>query len=200
VVEARQAAERIISDGHRAGDVIRSVRELATKSSHKVAPLDFGQLIGESLGHMAGELRQHEITLELDLPLNFPLVQGDRVQLQQVILNLVKNGIEAMSATFGQPRVLRIGLESRGTTTVLITVADTGIGLDPMRMRQMFDGFFTTKLDGIGLGLSICRSIVERHGGRLWASANHPYGSLLIFTLPVEATSCGHGDEVSTTG
>jgi signal transduction histidine kinase len=111
-------------------------------------------------------------------------VIGDRVQLQQVILNLIVNGIEAMTASVDHPRLLRVSSQMDGPGNVLIAVEDTGAGLDPTKMDRIFDAFFTTKPGGIGIGLSICRSIVEGHCGRLWASPTLPYGSVFRFTLP----------------
>jgi signal transduction histidine kinase len=110
---------------------------------------------------------------------------ADRIQMQQVILNLVMNSIEAMSAIMDRPRVLRVSSRIDGPDSVLIVIRDTGTGLDPGKVDRIFDAFFTTKLEGMGMGLSICRSIVEAHGGRLWASPNQPYGSIFHFTMPV---------------
>jgi signal transduction histidine kinase len=110
---------------------------------------------------------------------------ADRIQMQQVILNLVMNSIEAMSAIMDRPRVLRVSSRIDGPDSVLIVIRDTGTGLDPGKVDRIFDAFFTTKLEGMGMGLSICRSIIEAHGGRLWASPNPPYGSIFQFTMPV---------------
>jgi signal transduction histidine kinase len=110
---------------------------------------------------------------------------ADRIQVQQVILNLVMNGIEAMNAIMHRPRVLRVGSQIDGSGSVLIAVADTGTGFDPAKADRIFDAFFTTKPDGMGMGLAICRSIIEAHGGRIWASSNRPYGSVFQFSIPV---------------
>jgi signal transduction histidine kinase len=185
--EARKAAERTASNGHRAGDIIRSIRALARKSTPEMTPLDINGAIQEVLVLMRGELRRHEVALETDLMAGLEPIVGDRVQLQQVILNLIANGIEAMSAPGDQPRRLRIKSQNQDPGDVLIAVEDTGIGLDPTKMGRIFDAFFTTKPEGIGMGLSICRSIVEAHGGRLWASPNAPRGSIFQFTVPALA-------------
>jgi signal transduction histidine kinase len=116
---------------------------------------------------------------------------GNRVQLQQVILNLIKNGIEAMSAVTLRPRVLRVSSQTDEHDNIIIAVTDSGTGLDPTTMERIFDAFFTTKPEGTGMGLSICRSIVEAHGGRLWASPNLPYGSVFAFAVPVMVAGNG---------
>jgi signal transduction histidine kinase len=185
--EARQAAERIVDDGHRAHDIIKSIRALARKSLPETTQLDINEAIREVLLLMRGELSRHGITLETSLLEGLEPVIGDRVQLQQVILNLIVNGIEAMTALVDQPRVLRVSSQIDGHGNVLIAVEDTGSGLDSTKMNRIFDAFFTTKPEGIGIGLSICRSIVEGRGGRLWASPNLPHGSVFRFTLPVLA-------------
>jgi signal transduction histidine kinase len=132
-------------------------------------------------------LRQHEVLLEIRLSAGVSPVVGDRVQLQQVILNLVMNGIEAMGASTEQPRILRVSSLTTPPNSALVDVEDTGGGIDPINTNRMFDAFFTTKPNGIGMGLSICRSIIEAHGGRLWATANVPRGSIFHFTVPASS-------------
>jgi signal transduction histidine kinase/HAMP domain-containing protein len=185
--EARQAAERIVRNGHRAGDIIRTIRALARKSSPEMGQLDLNEVIQEVLALMAGELRQHEVLLEIRLSAGVSPVVGDRVQLQQVILNLVMNGIEAMGASTEQPRILRVSSLTTPPNSALVDVEDTGGGIDPINTNRMFDAFFTTKPNGIGMGLPICRSIIEAHGGRLWATANVPRGSIFHFTVPASS-------------
>ena len=146
--------------------------------------IDTNEAIREVLVLMRGKLDRHNVSLETSLLDGLELVIGDRVQLQQVILNLIVNGIEAMRASVHQPRLLRVSSEMDGHGNVLIAVEDTGAGLDPTNMDRIFDAFFTTKPEGIGIGLSICRSIVEGRGGRLWASPTLPHGSVFRFTLP----------------
>ena len=183
--EVRKAAERIVADGHRAGDIIKTIRALARKSRSEMTQLDMNEAIAEVLDLTRGELRRHDVSLETELSGGLETVMADRIQMQQVILNLVMNSIEAMSAIMDRPRVLRVSSRIDGPDSVLIVIRDTGTGLDPGKVDRIFDAFFTTKLEGMGMGLSICRSIVEAHGGRLWASPNQPYGSIFHFTMPV---------------
>ena len=183
--EVQKAAERIVADGHRAGDIIKTIRALARKSSPEMTQLDMNDAIAEVLDLTRGELRRHDVSLETELSGGLETVMADRIQMQQVILNLVMNSIEAMSAIMDRPRVLRVISRIDGPDSVLIVVTDTGTGLDPGKVDRIFDAFFTTKLEGMGMGLSICRSIIEAHGGRLWASPNRPYGSIFQFTMPV---------------
>ena len=183
--EARQAAERIVRNGLRAADILKSIRGLARQSSPEMTRVDINAIIAEVLTFTRGELQQHGVSLETELYPNLGSIMGNRVQLQQVILNLIKNGIEAMSAVTLRPRVLRVSSQTDEHENVIIAVTDTGTGLDPTTMERIFDAFFTTKPEGMGMGLSICRSIVEAHGGRLWASPNLPYGSVFAFAVPV---------------
>jgi C4-dicarboxylate-specific signal transduction histidine kinase len=186
--KARNAAERIVKNGHRASSVIKSIRSLARKAAPEIVVLDINSLIAETLELMQYELRRKEIALEIRLLDTPQSITGDRIQLQQVIVNLVLNAIEAMSVTALPARVLRILTEYDENRNVLISVQDSGSGLDPTNLDRIFDPLFTTKPNGMGLGLSICRSIVESHGGRLWASPNPRGGSIFSFTLP-QATS-----------
>jgi C4-dicarboxylate-specific signal transduction histidine kinase len=183
--EARQAAERIVRAGHRAGDIIRTIHALARKSTPEMTRFDVNAAIADVLTLTRGELRRHDLLLETELAADLEPVLGDRGQMQQVILNLIVNGIEAMTAGMHRPRMLRVSSEMAGPGNVLIAVADTGMGLDPTKADHIFDTFFTTKPEGMGMGLAICRSIVETHGGRLWASPNSPRGSIFQFTVPV---------------
>jgi PAS domain S-box-containing protein len=185
--EARQAAQRIAQNGLRAGDILQSIRALVRKSSPEMTKLDIHEAILAILALIRSELRRNDISIETELVATPGIVVGDRVQLQQVILNLIMNGLEAMRATTRQPRMLRVTSQRGEPGYMLITIADTGAGLDPATADRIFDAFFTTKPEGIGMGLSICRSIVEAHGGRLWASSNVPYGSIFRFTVPTSA-------------
>jgi signal transduction histidine kinase len=188
IERARIAAERIVSDGHRAGDVVRSIRELTRKTASRMTQLDINDVIETTLDLMRAELRQNGILLEADLCGDLCLVNGDRVQLQQVILNLVKNGIEAMERDVEQQHVLSVATKMDSDNVLRVSICDTGVGLDSANAERIFDAFYTTKPEGIGLGLSICRSIVEAHGGYLWALPNPPVGSVFHFTLPVAAS------------
>jgi signal transduction histidine kinase len=138
-------------------------------------------------GGRISELQRGGVALQIDLSADDIPILGDRIQLQQVLLNLVRNGIEAMSTISDRPRVLRIRSEPRENGEALVAVEDTGVGLDPVTADRIFDPLFTTKLDGMGMGLSICRSIVEAHRGRLWASPTLAHGTVLRFTVPLAA-------------
>jgi signal transduction histidine kinase len=149
--------------------------------------LDINDAIREVLVLTRSELHRHNVSLETALSGGLEPVIGDRVQLQQVILNLIMNGIEAMSAVMRQPRVLRVRSQIDGAGDLLIAVEDSGPGLAPETIDRLFDPFFTTKPGGMGMGLSICRSIVDAHGGRLWASPQSPRGAVFQFTVPTAA-------------
>ena len=138
----------------------------------------------EILSLLRSELRTHQISVQTDLPAGLPPVLGDRVQFQQVFLNLMRNGIEAMVASATWPRRLLIRAQVHDSRSVLVAVQDSGVGLDPQHMDQLFETFFTTKSGGMGMGLAISRSIIEAHGGRLWATANPGPGTTFHFTLP----------------
>jgi PAS domain S-box-containing protein len=183
--KAREAAERIIRDGHRAGDVIRSIHTLAKKSPPHMVDLSINDTIVDVLELIQAELRRQDVSLRTDLTRTEAKVCGDKVQLQQVILNLVKNAVEAMQTVSDRPRELRVSSQPQGTRHVLVCVEDNGTGLEAGKMDRVFTPFFTTKPDGVGVGLSICRSIVEAHGGRITASPRQPYGSSFQFSLPV---------------
>jgi len=183
VEEARLAVERIIRDGHRAGDVITSIRALARKSPLTMEEVDINSLIEDVLLLTRGELQRHGITLDKELDAGSGSAVGDRIQLQQVVLNLILNAVEAVASTKGKPRRLRVRSENSGGGKIMVTIADSGPGVDASKVDQIFDAFFTTKPEGLGMGLSICRSIIEAHGGRLWTTPNEPDGSAFSFTL-----------------
>jgi len=181
--EAREAARRIIRDGKRAGEVIARTRALSRKTETEKERLDLNEAIQEVVALVQGEVRRNRVTLRLDLASDLPPVLGDRVQLQQVVLNLLMNGIEALSAVGDRPRALVISTQSGAVDQVRVTVQDSGSGLDPQSLDRIFEAFYTTKRGGMGMGLSISRSIVENHGGRLWAVANDGPGATFQFTL-----------------
>ncbi|HEY2132523.1 MAG TPA: ATP-binding protein [Acetobacteraceae bacterium] len=183
---AQDAVSRIVQDAHRAGDMIQSLRALTRKSGLQLTRLDINAAIQEVLALTRGELQRHDITLHTGLSADIPPILGDRVQLQQVLLNLIANGVEAMSGVTARLKTLAVIAEPAGPTGVLVAVEDTGAGLDPATADRIFDPFVTTKSDGMGMGLSICRSIIESHGGRLWVSPNVPHGTVFSFTLPGE--------------
>jgi len=178
-----EAAGRIVRDGKRAGEVIAQIRALSRKSGIRKRRLDMNEAIEEVLALAQGEVRTRRVALRTDLATRLPPVLGDRVQLQQVVLNLVMNGIEAMSSVQDRPRELVIRTQEREDDEVVVTVQDSGTGIDPKITEYMFDSFYTTKGEGMGMGLSISRSIVQDHGGRLWATANEGPGATFQFTL-----------------
>ena len=182
--EARAAVRRIIRDGNRASSVLARVRALMKKGEPVKESLDINSLIQEILALTEGEVRRNEVSLQTELAAGLPPVAGDRVQLQQVLLNLIMNAIEAMSAVKDRARVLCIRTDRQDPDDVLVAVQDSGIGLDPAQLERIFDAFHTTKQEGMGMGLSISRSIIEAHGGRLWAVLNEGPGVTLRFSLP----------------
>ena len=181
--EARQAVGRIIRDGNRASDVIAKIRALLRKTGTEKERLDMNDVIREVVALAQSEIRRNGVALRAQLEGDLPPVLGDRVQLQQVVLNLIMNGIEAMSAVGDRARELIISTQSGEIDQVHVTVQDSGIGLDPKNMERIFDAFYTTKAEGMGMGLAISRSIVENHDGRLWAVPNDGPGATFQFTL-----------------
>jgi signal transduction histidine kinase len=182
--EARAALKRIVNDGHRASQVIASIRAMLKKGGQEKTPIEVNELIREALTLVHGELQDHGVVVESDLAEELPAVPANRVQLQQVVLNLIGNAIEAMGSVTDRPRIIRVNSAKDGMDRVLVTVEDSGTGIEPGDMDHIFEAFFTTKSNGMGLGLAICRSIVEDHGGRLSASAAHPHGSAFRVVLP----------------
>ncbi|HVE36297.1 MAG TPA: ATP-binding protein [Gemmatimonadaceae bacterium] len=180
----RQVLTEVLAGGHRAGNVIKRLRELATKADPHRTLVDLNAVIREVAALVGSEVQRHDATLRLTLAPHLPLVYSDRVQLQQVLINLVMNGLEAMDAVTDRPRRLTIGSEAIHTASVRVAVHDVGVGIDPQQADRMFDAFFTTKSSGMGMGLSISRSIIEGHGGRLWATPNAKVGATLQFELP----------------
>ena len=184
--KAREALQRIVRDASRAGEVIGRVRALVKKVPPSTDLLDINDAILEVIALTQSELLKHPVELRTRLSSNVPLVPADRVQLQQVILNLIVNAIEAMSGVDERPHELVVGSGRSDSNEVFVEVRDSGPGFDPENLNSLFDSFYTTKPDGMGMGLSISRSIVEAHGGRLWATPNQPHGAAFRFTLPVE--------------
>ena len=182
----RRALERIVRDGNRAGEVIDRVRALVKKAPPRKDVLDVNETILEVVRLTHGEVAKHGVAVETRLASEMPRVEGDRVQLQQVMLNLIINAAEAMSTAPQGPRRLTISTASTASDDILVAVQDSGPGIDPASLAGIFSAFYTTKPDGLGMGLSICRTIVEAHGGQLWAS-NEPDGALFRFTLPSRA-------------
>ena len=182
--EVRQALSRIVRDGGRASAVVHRIRNLIKKAPRSDEGVDIDAAIREVIELTRSEALKNGVLVRAELAGGLPPVRGDRVELQQVILNLILNAIEAMSETTEGPRELIITTGKAGSGEVLVTVRDSGPGLAPAALENLFKAFHTTKPKGMGLGLSICRSIVEGHGGRLWASANSPRGAVFQFMLP----------------
>jgi len=180
----RETLTAIATDGHRAADVIQRIRQLATKTEPRKARLDVNDVVREVVALVRAEVARYEITLTLDAAATLPPVVGDRVQLQQVVLNLVMNAIEAMASVTGRPRTLVIRCE-RQDDVARVAIHDTGVGIRASDLDRVFGAFFTTKPSGMGMGLSISRSIIEAHGGRLWAAPNEPHGAIFQFSLPL---------------
>jgi PAS domain S-box-containing protein len=180
--EVHEAIVAMIGDSRRASDVIQRVRALCRKSDLQLVRLNVDELIDDSVLLVQREIRDHSVSLGRDLAPTLPQVLGDRVQLQQVIINLVLNAMEAMASVSDRPRDLTIRAR-QGGDQVLVAIEDTGTGIDPDRIDRLFGSFYTTKPGGLGMGLSICRSIIEAHGGKLWASSNAGPGATFQFTL-----------------
>ena len=185
--EARQAVERIIKDSYRASAVISRVRTLVKKAPPRNDLVDLNEVIVEVFALAQNEARRNRVFLKQQLKQDLPQVRGDRVQLQQVILNLIINGLEAIAKNQNGARELSVISDQDGTDNVRVAVTDSGEGLDTTNLERVFDAFFTTKPDGMGMGLAISRTIIESHGGRLWATSNSPNGAVFQFTLPTNA-------------
>ena len=181
--EARAAFERVVNDAHRAARTITGIRAMFRKDSGERSPVAINELVCDVVSTVLGELKSRRVSLALELLDDLSPVQADCVQLQQVLLNLLTNALDSMASIAARLHVLRLRSEHLDDW-VLISVEDTGSGINPEHAERMFDPFFTTKPNGIGLGLSICRSIVEAHGGRLSVFPVHPYGSVFQVMLP----------------
>ncbi len=190
--EVRQALGRIVRDAGRAGAVVQRIRNLSKKAPPRDERVDINAAIREVIELTRSEAMKNGVLVQTELAEGLPLVQGDRVELQQVILNLILNALEAMSEMSEGPRELLITTGKTKSGDVLVTVRDSGPGLAPATLENLFKAFHTTKPNGLGLGLSICRSIIEAHGGRLWASANAPRGAVFQFTLPTRPEIASH--------
>jgi signal transduction histidine kinase len=187
VEKARQSTESIIQDGTRAGAVVARIRALFRKEEPDKQRLDLNDLIEELVGFLRHEAASRRISICTDLMQSMPLIKADRVQLQQVVLNLIMNGMDAMSETTSTSKEILISSGRNGTNEALVAVQDRGGGINSQILDKIFDPFFTTKSQGLGMGLSISRSIIESHEGRLWATANPMGGAIFQFTLPIRA-------------
>jgi C4-dicarboxylate-specific signal transduction histidine kinase len=183
----RQALARIVRDGKRAGDIVGRTRALIKKAPPRMEILALNEAILEAIGVTHGEVVLNGVSVRTTLAEDLPLVRGDRIQLQQVMLNLIVNAVEAMSAHGAGARDLLISSAKTKSGGVLVAVQDCGPGVDPEDLERIFDAFYSTKTDGLGMGLSICRTIIEAYGGRLWATRGVPRGTIFQFTLPASA-------------
>jgi C4-dicarboxylate-specific signal transduction histidine kinase len=181
--EVRDGLQAISRDGRRASDVIARIRALARRTTVEKEPLDINEVIREVVALADGEARRIQASVRTDVAGDLPRVLGDRVQLQQVVLNLLLNGLEAMNAVVDRPRELVVSTQPEAADRVHVAVQDSGSGIDSQLAHRMFDAFYTTKRNGLGMGLSISRTIVEQHGGRLWAVPNDGHGTTFHFTV-----------------
>ena len=181
---AQQSALRVVADGQRASETITRIRALAQKAPPHKDWLDLNDTIRDALALARSEVHRHRVMVETHLAKEVPRILGDRIQLQQVLLNLVMNAIEALSGVSAGPRTLWVSSEYGAAPEVVIAVRDSGPGLEPEGRERLFEAFYTTKPQGLGLGLAISRRIIEAHGGRLWASAHNDHGATFQFTLP----------------
>lgn len=179
-----RAGEFIAREAHRAGELIRRIRQFAQKAGPRFAAIQIGEIVGEALSLAENQLLHEGIQVHREIPGELPAVRADLLQIEQVLLNLVRNAIEAMATSPMGERHLRIRGERRGQN-IVIEVSDTGSGLSPQAQEHLFEAFFSTKPTGVGIGLAISRSIVESHGGRLWCAPNTPRGTTFAFSLPL---------------
>ena len=186
VEEAREAASRIVKDATRAAEIISRTRLLFKKGTPQWELVDINEIIREMVALMSSEVTRHSISVRTELTEDLPQITGDRVQLQQVLMNLMINGIDAMKDEDGT-RELAVKSQRAENGQLMVSISDTGVGLPPQHGEKIFNAFFTTKPHGTGMGLRISRSIIESHGGRLWATDNSPHGASFHLTLPIEA-------------
>jgi two-component system, LuxR family, sensor kinase FixL len=184
--EVREILQDIVNDNSRAGEVIRRMRALAKKEELEFATLDIASLIRDVMALVHSDAILQNIRISLELEENLPLVRGDRVQLQQVVLNIMLNAFDAMKECLPSERKVKLQARANGEESIKVAVTDRGTGLKGDNLEKIFQPFYTSKRDGLGMGLSICRSIIEAHGGHLWAKNNNSTGATFYFTIPVE--------------
>ncbi|HEX4505054.1 MAG TPA: ATP-binding protein [Alphaproteobacteria bacterium] len=184
LVEAQEAVSAILDAGRRAGDIVAGLRALARREPSRTAEIDMNEAVQEVLEVLDGEFARDGVVLTADLPPAGAVVTGDKVQLQQVLQNLLRNAVDAMAKTHHRGRQIAVAVGRTQAGEIRVSVADNGCGIDPASMQKLFEPLYTTKAEGMGMGLSICRTIVQTHGGRLWAEPVFPYGTVFRFTLP----------------
>jgi signal transduction histidine kinase len=182
--EATQALERTNKEAQRASDVIDRIRSLLKHGKPKYIPLEMNEVIKEVVTMTQSALAARDVSVQIDLPAGLPRALGDRVQLQQVLLNLIMNGADAMSLLASGPRILRLSSRVESSDKILVSIEDSGTGFEAGSSDRIFDPLFTTKPNGMGMGLAICKSIVEGHGGRIWALPRSLDGTVFQFTVP----------------
>jgi C4-dicarboxylate-specific signal transduction histidine kinase len=182
LAKAREAAERIVRDGKETGEVVARIRALFRRTQVQHVTLDLNGLINEVIRLLGAESSRRRVVIESELHRNLQFVLGDRVQIQQLILNLLMNGLDAVESVTDRPKRILIRSQQNNPTTALVEVEDSGVGL--VDCEKVFEPFFTTKENGMGMGLAICRSIAEGHNGKLWATPNKTFGTTFSFTLP----------------
>ena len=182
--EAREAAQRVVKDGVRAGEVVARIRALVRRGETERNALDVNDVIREAIGFTRTELERQRVAIRTELSEGLPAVLGDRVQLQQVLVNLILNARDAIADVAETPLELTVGSRREASGGVLVEVKDRGRGIDPAQAERIFEAFFSTKPAGLGMGLSVSRSIIEMHGGTIWATPNEGPGTTMRFTLP----------------
>jgi signal transduction histidine kinase len=186
--EARELLRRIVDEGHRAGEMITGIRSRFSADQDETA-VDLEDVIAQVLAFVAAELESRAVSVRTEIPAELPAVTAERGQLELAFFNLIANAIEAMDTVAQRDRVLSIASRLDGSGHLLVTLEDSGTGIDPSHLDRIFEAFFTTKSGRAGLGLSICRKIIESHGGRLWAAARHPHGTAFFVQLPLPEAS-----------
>jgi signal transduction histidine kinase len=189
VPEARKAIARIVRDGTRAGQVFDRIRTLIKKTPPQKSLLDINEVVLEIIGLTNGEAKNGRVSLQARLSEGLPRIQGDRVQLQQVVLNLIMNAIDAIKQDGGGRGEIQVSSGISNSGEIHVSVKDSGPGIDPANIERIFGAFYTTKAEGLGMGLSICRSIIEAHGGKLWATSGIPRGAVFHFVVPADEDS-----------
>ena len=185
--EVKDALGEIVRDGRRASEVLKRIRAMSKNAAPERGLVDVNHAIAEVLALTRDQLQRHRVAVQADLRSKLPTITADRVQLQQVVLNLVMNGIDAMRAVTDRPRILTVRSQLDDQGNIVVNVADSGVGLDPASRDRIFESFFTTKPEGMGMGLAISNTIIESHHGRLWAESGSPFGAVFGFTLPLAA-------------
>ena len=190
IAEAKDAMADILTAGRRASDIVAGLRALARRTPNRTAQIDIHEAVQEVLELLDSDFARDGVAVATDLRPGSALVTGDKVQLQQVLHNLLRNALDAMAKTSHRGRRIEVAVERAASGEIHVSVQDNGCGIDPAGMQKLFEPLYTTKAEGMGMGLSICRSIIQTHGGRLWAEPGFPYGTVFRFTLP-EATAGG---------